>query len=476
MIAHPVSNISVRDGGLAVAPSGAGLLCIIGPSSGGVAGNFYSYGGTDVDAVTTEIGQGGGVDSVITSLINAGVAVLYYKPTTTTAGSNSAVVNTGGGPTVTLTGIPTDDGELILEVVLAGAIGTSQVRYSLDGGDTYSEVLVTASTILMPNGVTLNLAAGTYLLGATYTATHTGPSMTSTNVGDACNAVIASPFAPKMVWIVGQAADAAGAATIAALLSTKVTAAHAVHKYPQFVMEAPAVAKAGLITAFASISEKNLTVCAGFAEIINARSDEIQKRSSARVLVPRFMRNPSDIHALRDEADSNIDSLSEVRELVPNGAVDASGYYDDFASGALLNNARFSTLTSIPAAEGYFPTNGLTMAPAGSDFQQLQFALIMNDACAAWYLYSLRQMAMKLRVSRAGKIDPTFADSIEFAGQQYLKAALGSEVREVVISVNRNDDLSTDSTLRTRIKLQGDQYALEQDTEIGFVASLLEAA
>lgn len=83
---------------------------------------------------------------------------------------NSDVVNTGGGPIVTITGTPSIDVEGRIEITTAGVIGTSQFRWSTNGGSTWnaSNVPTAASVVLGSTGLTANFTAGSYILNATY--------------------------------------------------------------------------------------------------------------------------------------------------------------------------------------------------------------------------------------------------------------------------------------------------------------------
>jgi hypothetical protein len=119
-------------------------------------------------------------------------------PATATNGSSSAVTQSGAGPLVTLSGNPLCHYKIKVEILLGGARGTATFRYSLDDGYTWSGTIATAATYLMydgsfSTGVTLNFATGTnYVLGEIYSATSTGPTVSTTNLGTAMTALRAS--------------------------------------------------------------------------------------------------------------------------------------------------------------------------------------------------------------------------------------------------------------------------------------------
>lgn len=90
------------------------------------------------------------------------------------------VVHTGSGvtPGMTVTGTPlavNANEPITVEVVivLGGAVATATFQYRIGTGQ-WSATTTTASTVAITNGLTLNFAAGTYVLGDTYTQTYGG--------------------------------------------------------------------------------------------------------------------------------------------------------------------------------------------------------------------------------------------------------------------------------------------------------------
>ena len=122
----PQHSLSIRDGGLGlVSETAEGVFIIVGPSTAGVAGSFYTFRGPDTSIVFDTLGSGILPDQVAKHLIHSGgKTVIAYKANASTAGSNSAVTQTGGGPVVTLTGTPDNQGELVMEILTGGALGT----------------------------------------------------------------------------------------------------------------------------------------------------------------------------------------------------------------------------------------------------------------------------------------------------------------------------------------------------------------
>ena len=83
--------------------------------------------------------------------------------------SSPACIATGSGPaSINFTGTASSAFGVIFQINSAGAVGTSTYSYSLDGGNTFTFVGVTASTGVTLNGMTVSFPAGSYAAGATY--------------------------------------------------------------------------------------------------------------------------------------------------------------------------------------------------------------------------------------------------------------------------------------------------------------------
>lgn len=469
----PSSTLTIIDGGLGISNAGTGTSFKVGVSSAGTAATFYSYAGSDTTQVVSDLGKGPLVDAIITHLIESeGQPVIAYKQAPSTAGSSTAVTQTGTGPVVTLTGAPYDQDEAIIKITVGGAIGTSQFIYSLDGGDTWSDAYATAATYLLPNGVTANMAAGTYVVDTTYSWTDTAPAMTSANIGAAMDAIIASPYLGEFVHVVGQAADASGALTIATLLATKVAAAHAAKKYLFAIFEAPAVDKATIATSFASFDNRYVWGVGGFMEYSDEQTARISKRSAGRVVVPQIARSPIAIQPSRDSGDSDLKSLNGIVRLVPDGAAASTGYHDEGSTPG-LNAARFTSLMTIPGRAGFYITNVLTLANGTSDYQLGTYVRIILAAARSWYTYSVTQFGRRIRKDPAtGYIKDRIADAMETKGEAAIRTALGDAISAVKVLVNRTTDLAADPTVRATIRVVVDGYALAFEAELGLASSL----
>lgn len=478
------STGSIGDGGLGVLPSDdSGIVMKIGPCSLGVAGTIYSFRGTAIATVIATLGKGKLVDDLIGHLIKSGgKTTRVCVAAASTAGTNSAVTQVGSGPLVTLTTTPDDDYNLKVVILLGGAIGTATFKYSLDGGDSYSGTIVTAATYLTAAGTTLNFTAGTYVLDTTYTAVLTAPAMTVGDVAAALDIANATALSWEFFHVVGNAATAAAAATMAATLTTKITAAHTVHRWIWGVMEAPPVTSALLIASFTTYTDRFLMLCGGWTELTSDRSDvptALQnKRNSARVIVPRLARNPISIHPAQNATDNGLDPvIPDGAFLVPTGNVsgDASGYYNENVTGT-LNGERIATLRTIDQYPGVYVSNVPMLAAATSDLQSAMECRVVLKAAQLFYAYSLPQLGRRIGTNANGTIRASFAQAIDDDGTAYVKNGLSGQIQNAQVLVLREDVIATTQELRAKVRVKAWDRIFTFNWEVALTSALPNAA
>lgn len=476
-IANYSAAVTIADGGLGIVGAGLdGTCAIIGTASSGTNVELNSYGGSETSDIVTEYTAGPLCDQGIKHLLNSGgKTTTLIKSAGSTAGSSSAVSQTGAGPLPTLTGTPIDDYDVLLVIVAGGTVGTATFQYSLDGGDTYSDTIATAATYALPSGVTVNFTAGTYVAAEVYSWTDTAPINTTTNIGAALDALIVSATDVEMVHVLGSAASAADVATMASTLSTKLASAWAAHKYFFIVFEGAETTVANHSTAFAAYADKGVVGCGGFCELVNARTAEVEKKSSARVIVPRLARNPISIVPWRDAADANLDPFSDVVSLTTSAHTEALGYHDEEASPG-YTAARFNSLRTVTGAEGIYAAGGVTMANSTSDFQWLPYLRIVLKAARTWYQFAISQLGRRIPTKNGGTIDERFARAIERLGEARIDAALGSDILESRVIVSRSDVITSTQTLNAQVRVRVGGYLLTFNSEIGLASELPAAA
>lgn len=194
MPAIPSSTETVRDFGLGITQPASMTPLVIGVCSGSITANeMHLY--SSPTTLRDEAGEGPAVEAAAEILSQGGGPIGFMKMTASIAATRgevlptfgvdgvlSAVTNAGGGPTVTVAGTdPTGHYNFRIEITTGGVLGTSQFRWSIDGGSTWVASAIptpTGGTYLLSatgvtTGVTATFAAGTYILSATYSWTST---------------------------------------------------------------------------------------------------------------------------------------------------------------------------------------------------------------------------------------------------------------------------------------------------------------
>lgn len=478
----PSTNISVLDPSLGVvAEDPKGSSAKIGVCSLGVANTIYSYRGPDTKKVRDELGEGPLVEAVVHHLnASKGKTVYACKITASVAGTHGAITRSNGAsPIVSVAGAPLDDYSNIIRIAGTGALGVGTFQISQDGGDVYGPLLTIpsgGSYVVPGTGMTLTFPAGTYTAGDTYTWTSVAPGFSNADFSAAIDALIAVQSNKwRFVHLVGQGVDASAALTLATTMQSKLEAARALKRYARGVVEMPAVDKALLITAFAALAADRVSAAAGFLEMVSDVSGRIYKRSFGHVYAPRLARNPISVDAIRNDTDSNIESLSNVVRLVPQGATAATGYHDEGATPG-LDAARFATAMTIPDVPGFFVTNPNLMSAPGSDFTWMQRGFVMDRLCEIVNQAMTKYLSKRLLLGVTGFIDPGEAFAIETDILGQIKAGLQGEIISASVVVNRADNLLSSPILRLKARVVPYPHAKTIEAELGFTNPALLAA
>ncbi|TAL43906.1 MAG: DUF2586 family protein, partial [Salinibacterium sp.] len=291
---------------------------------------------------------------------------------------DGSVTRTGSGTATLLdtsTAEPLDDYAVRVKIVTAGALGAAVFQYSLDGGDNYSgQILVPSGGVyIIPNaGVKLTFS-GTFVAADVYSIAVTGPSFSSSDVATAIDALFADPRKWFLLHVVGKATSAANAATMAGAVDAKMTTAETAFRYARALVECPHDVDIGgsntdsaAISAFASYSNTRMSIAIGDAELVSPLTGRTERRSIGWSYAARL----SAIAPGESPAWVNRGALKGVASI-----------YRDEAKVQALNDQRFVTARTIIGRQGYYITDGKTMAVAGSDFGDITNCRVMDIAC-----------------------------------------------------------------------------------------------
>ena len=396
--------------------------------------------------------------------------------TITTAG---VITVTAGGPeTVTEVSSPLDDYQLVITITKAGARGTAEFTYSLDGGSNTSRVYATAATFVVPGaGIALAFSDATYVLGDTFTGTTTGPAFSSTDAQAAIEVALKSAYAFEGIHVVGTPTSAANALTMATMVDTEVQAAETTYKrFIWGVSECPTVeVDATVQSAFASTASNTgrLGVAIGEGDLVSTDTGLVMKRNAAWTYTTRLAGTKYSTHP--GFVDSGKGALVGVQAI-----------YNAYGGGPAadtFDGSRFVTMRTFPGKAGYYITNGNTMAVSTSDYAEIQFVRVINRAA------TIAQDALTDYVNGDWRLDPDTghiderdASLVESKIANLIKAAMMGEsgaanddISGVRVSLDRSANLLSTATLPITIGVIPKGYSKFITANLGFVNPMLAA-
>ncbi len=417
---------------------------------------------------------------------NLGIIATFAVQTTST------VVQTGGGPVVTLTGTPADSYNIIITITTGGAVATAVFKYSLDGGITETTAVTTAATVALgASGLTANFAAGTYILAATYTSATVGyvageeyyvdVQCAAWNASDLAECFAALAGAVPWRFVVPITSKANGDATAHALLTTALqaqlnTLANS-SKYRRGMIAGehagvPASAAANLtnaasvITAQASVSAKRVLVAYG----------SVRRQSGKPFSGFAFpVTHSVDTFAARAVASLVSTDLKRVKSGALAGVTKI--FHDEYTTPTGLDTAKISTVRTWDGRTGFYPTQARLKSDAGSDFKLWPHGILMDIACETAHEAHIEFVGRGFRLTRLGTMDDRDASPWEQEVSGKLIARLMGEpnaegflghVTRVVYQINRSNNVSTSGIILYTVGIRPLGYADFIKGQLGF--------
>jgi hypothetical protein len=356
--------------------------------------------------------------------VGSGTPDIYTTSTTATAVTHTQ----GAGPAVTQQSSPLDQYQVLITIVAAGALGTGTFQYSLDNGNTQSQVTTVPGSGIyaIPNtGIFITFSAAV-TAAETYSFNAVSAGFANADVTTALTALAALPNQWFNAQIVGTPATAAAAASLVSTVDTQMVAMETAYRFAMAMTECPTVGSVVvsgsaaiadiadtdtvITTAFVNTVSKRTAVGAGDCDLVSPITGRIVRRNAAWVVGARLSLIPPSQEAMW----VGRGSLAGVRKL----------YRDERATPA-LDVARFCTLRTFTAFTGFYITNAWTMATPGSDFMHVVNRRVMDIACTIARSASLQFVGNGVRVNTStGFILENDAQAIE----SYITALLNANV------------------------------------------------
>lgn len=371
---------SVIDGALQTVGSVAvSSRFVTGVCSAGVVDAVRAF--SDPDEVPTVLGLGSGPGArYVHTQLALGGGIVYFARAAGTGGSVVADVANPVAPVVATTGTPLDAYDVHVKITKAGAVGTANFRVSLDGGDSYSDEILTVATYPVPDtGLSLTFAVGAYVLNDVYKFSAIAPLANVGAIQSAIRAFLNTAYRAEYVQV-AQPADAAMWTVLDALMLEAQTQKKYMFALTETIApgsDADVWTNARLLEK-AAFSSSRVTICAAWGEV----TDTISGREELQSLAPRIGARISSNPVQRKAARVLDGALTEVIVAAPF-ALDASGVKQTKLNDGhtlALEQAGFLTVYTPKGAQGVFVQEDRTAALSSSDFALLPNLRVMNKA------------------------------------------------------------------------------------------------
>lgn len=463
-MALPDVSLTVKDGQTGILADNAdGLQVKVGVCSAGPTNTLAFYASKD-DLIAVH-GTGPAVEAACLVIELAGT-VGFMRCTASVAGSNSAVTKTAIGTstgTITLAGTPLDYYLFRLKITKTGALGVAEFQYSLDDGDTYSDVTLVPSggTFAITGFATLTFVPGAgpviFEAGDIHEARSTAPLYNSSDLGAALDALHADVREWAFFHVVGPV-DAA----LATVIGSKLTAMETAYRFvrgicevrDQNAAEALATWQSAVNTDFASFVHRRVNVCAGYAEMVSPVSGRIYRRPIAWQV------------AARASAAVPSEDLGRFATGPMPGVTKL--WHDERVSPA-FDSTRFTTARTYLGSPGFYITHGRLMSPTGSDFKFWQYGRVMDKGCRAARNALLLFLNETFRVSlTTGFIDEGDARAVDAVVTRAILDEVGADASGGEFSTYRNINMISTQKLAGKASIVPFAYGKAVEAEIGF--------
>lgn len=438
---------------------------------------------TDAQAVKSWGVSGELIEAACHVLNNAtNVAVDLVAVDASVAGSVGAVTTTRvGSSACTLTVSETtayDDFEVVVVSMATTSdftAGDGEFRYSLDGGDSFSNNIAIPVSGVYPipgTGLEITFSTGNPDLdeGDQFEFDCVGPGYSAADLATALTALFNDPYHWQVLGVMGRGSSASASASLAATVKTMIEQRATAKYWSWAVMQAGinevSEGEADLISAFAATTSIRLGVCAGDVELDSSLTPG---RKYKRGLV---------YCALCKVAQ---DDLQEDMGKVKNGSLTGvGGFYNldgtpaDTVDWPALDNAKFITPKTWEHNGGYFICQGNIMCPDGSSFDLHQLIQVMNEACRITHQFLNTLPGEELRNKPDGTIADEDAEALDDQLSDLLAAGLvyPENVQAIQAKVDRTINLATTRKVTANVTLVPFNYAKIAEGYVGFAISV----
>lgn len=467
----PGQTFQLLDPGLPASVPGLTASLVLGTSSAGDVDTVYAF--TNPKDVVDTLGQGELAEALCSTLAVAGGPQYGVRLTGSIAGTVGTVDHTGTGTaTVVVSGAPYDGYTLKVLITKAGALGTAEFSYTLDG-ITYSDVMVTPSGgsftgIAATTGLTLTLS-GTFVAGDVYAFDCTAPFYSPTDLASGIDAVLALGTEFAFMQLAGEAAATSSGKLLAAALDGHALSLFNQARFVRTMLGAGQSDKATAITDYEAVSSRNVLATYGRCGMLSS------KPMPGWAIVDRSIVNPVAARA----ANSLIST--DLGRVASGALANVVSITHDEARTPMMDDKRFTTLRTVQGRAGFYVTNGRLLSPAGSDYRYWQHGRCMDAACRTAWIAQSMFIGASVRVVGAGTLDPRDAARWEGPVRTSLAETLISpdsaegtpgHVSAFAYNIDRTNNVLASDTVKTSVGIQPRGYTKFLYTTLSYTTNI----
>ncbi len=419
----PGVTVTRVNGTLSIVTPAPSKPLVIGPCSGGVVNQKYTF--AQPNSIAASIGLGPAQIAAGKILADNGGSIDVIVANASNAGTVGAITSGSGVPAMTIAGTPFDSYQGVVTVQQTGALGAGRFSFTLDGGNNSSPNILLTGSYSVPNtGLTLTFPSTTYTVGQSWAFSAFAPSMDQTDLIAAGNVFTGSLSTPTVVYIANDDQSAAHGVLIASAADELMTT------YTNNEINCPVVTNAGGVNGqtAAVISDFNAFAFSGGAGGQNVGM-VVAERANILVATPFMGYGSPQLPfglAVASRIAGDLPPTNPARVATGPLPGVSSPTYDETVNGEVYLDAAIAAPYTIRNYPGIYLEQGVLKSPTGSPYNLLGAArvLLLADTVVTTALKNYINKTVRTNTNGSGTILPADANKINADVNSQLQAAI----------------------------------------------------
>lgn len=421
-------DVKVEDGNLGRGSGGVDRAQVkIGVSSATSSVPMLITNTMSPDEIKEKLGYSPLADACVDATEN-GLKTIYAIPVTADVqGSTSNVTHTGTGTgTVSVTGSPNNAYDIAVDIVTSGNTNDGTFRYSIDGGNNFSDELtipLNGEYEITGTGLTIKFADAadgeeSFIENDAYAFSTTAPTMSNASVLKAVESLIDFNKTIEVCHIVG----VSGKALWAALQSEAKDFLNLYKKPLIFLCEARSCGEGETLDEYMAAMESerkgisSLYVCVSLTYAIYQRKDLRVQTINMAGVISGLIGSAKESLSIGCVEEFQV-SCAKLLKMVPEGIEAYSEQFDVMG---------YTVFRQYSGRDDFYVANANVMAPAGSDFPYVESVRVLNRI--------VREIAKQASDKIQAEVDPEDLEGSVAKIEAHLNIAMEKCERDKIIS------------------------------------------